>query len=127
MSDLEERAGQLGKWFAEYAEHHAAKDEPGRADKAERNRERMVFAYTLQDDLASRFALDNFTITRLTAQVAALEAREAGLREALEMAHNSVGDIARGFAPSVDPARWVEQLQAVTRAALRAGGDHGQG
>ena len=53
------RAGQLGKWFAEYADHHKAKAEqmealPGSEAwaKVERNLERARYAYTLQDDLA---------------------------------------------------------------------------
>ena len=54
-----DRAGQLGQWFAEYAEHHKAKAEqmealPGSEAwaKVERNLERARYAYTLQDDLA---------------------------------------------------------------------------
>ena len=56
-----DRAGQLGKWFAEYAEHHRAKAEaidalPGSEAwaKVERNLRRARYAYTLQDDIALR-------------------------------------------------------------------------
>lgn len=59
VENFADRAGQLGKWFAEYAEHHKAKAEeiealPGSAAwaKVERNLERARYAYALQDDLA---------------------------------------------------------------------------
>lgn len=42
------------------------------------------------------------------------------LREALEIASNTAGDLRNGFAKLVDPARWVEQFQAHCRAALAA-------
>ncbi len=40
------------------------------------------------------------------------------LVDALKMARNSIGDLKKGFSPSVEPARWVEQLQAYIDAAL---------
>jgi hypothetical protein len=58
-----DRAGQLGKWFSEYADHHKAKAEMIEAlpnseawAKVERNLDRARFAYALQDDLAHREA-----------------------------------------------------------------------
>ena len=49
------------------------------------------------------------------------EATIQTLREALELARATVGDLRKGFAPSVDPARWVEQLQAHIDQALTGG------
>lgn len=40
------------------------------------------------------------------------------LVEALEVTRGTVGDLRKGFAPDVDPARWVEQLQAYIDTAL---------
>lgn len=37
---------------------------------------------------------------------------------ALVMLRNTLGDLRNGFARSVDPARWVEQAQAVADAAI---------
>lgn len=47
-----------------------------------------------------------------------LDAKVTRLRDALAITRNSVGDLRRGFANCVDPARWVEQLQAHIDAAL---------
>lgn len=42
----------------------------------------------------------------------------ADLREALRILHHTIGDLRRGFAASVDPARWVEQAQAFIQDTL---------
>jgi hypothetical protein len=42
----------------------------------------------------------------------AAEAESARLRDALMVARNTVGDLRIGFARHVDPARWVDALQA---------------
>ncbi len=44
------------------------------------------------------------------------------LREVVTLAVNTIQDLRRGFAKSVDPNRWVDQLEAPLRAALREAG-----
>jgi hypothetical protein len=44
--------------------------------------------------------------------------RSKKLVDALKVVRNSVGDLKKGFARSVDPARWVEQVQAYIDEAL---------
>lgn len=40
------------------------------------------------------------------------------LEAALSMLRNTAGDLKNGFAPFVEPSRWVDQFQAVADAAL---------
>jgi hypothetical protein len=42
----------------------------------------------------------------------------ADLREALVLTRNTIGDLRNGFARSVEPARWVEQLQEYIQEVL---------
>ncbi len=48
-----------------------------------------------------------------------LERENQRLRLAIQMAINSVGDLKSGFSKSVDPERWVEQLQTHLNDELR--------
>lgn len=73
----------------------------------------------LQARFAWRCALNAEALRRvvddliaLRAQLAQQEAREQALRDAMFVTRNAVSDLSRGFAHSVDPARWVEQLVA---------------
>lgn len=43
----------------------------------------------------------------------------ATLREALMMTRHTLGDLRNGFAQSVDPARWVHDMQTCINDALR--------
>lgn len=71
---LPDRAGQLGTWFAEYADHHVGK---GDREKAARNTERAIYAYALQDDIATLQA----TVERQAAEIARLRGIAAAMRD----------------------------------------------
>lgn len=82
---LSDRASQLGEWFAEYAELHRDKLGPVAMQhgahspeffdaqaKVERNLDRARYAYSLQDDIADRFATLQATVERQAAEIARL-------------------------------------------------------
>jgi len=60
----------------------------------------------------------NCAALRAPDETARLRERVRVLEEALNITRGSVGDLRRGFADSVTPARWVDQLQAHIDAAL---------
>lgn len=57
--------------------------------------------------------------SELVEDLRAKDAEVARLRDALMVARNTVGDLRIGFARHVDPARWVNELQAHIDEALQ--------
>lgn len=71
------------------------------------------------DSVISALTLDDIkTIADAILALTPVEGVGGDVINTLRMVRNTVGDLKNGFAMSVDPARWVEQLQAAIDAAL---------
>jgi hypothetical protein len=122
-ADTEAHQQEIEKLKAELADSRA-----NHIDANERNIEANNHADKLEADLATLRQERDRLADRLGTTEGALalaqhsrdqlQTEHTRLREALEIASNTAGDLRSGFAKSVDPARWVEQFQAHCGAAL---------